>query len=110
MILTENSTDVRPGRGPAQVDTKDSLGIHTEKGGASATIFDGSGRSIAIIALILASLAIGALLLLPAYIEAKVEAGKAEALVVAKEARTHSRVALDDVQRLREAMHVTKEH
>lgn len=53
------------------------------------------------VALILASLAIGALLFLPGYIDAKVQAGSAKAEATAQEARTHARVALDNVQTAR---------
>lgn len=63
-----------------------------------------SEKALPIIALILASVAIGVLILMPAYIDARVKAESAEALVIAKVARTDARVALDDVQRVREAV------
>lgn len=60
-----------------------------------------SDRTIAVVALIFASVALGVLLMLPAYIGAEVRAGKAEAEATAKTARTDARVALDNLHTAR---------
>lgn len=78
------------------------------------SVTDNGSKSIALVALILGSVALGAVFMYATLsqqvLNAKVDAASAEALVVAKEARTHARMALDDVQRLRESLKIQKEH
>jgi carbohydrate-selective porin OprB len=66
---------------------------------------DHGSKSVALVATILASVALGAILiaapLVLIVIDAKVTAAAAEAAVNAREARTNSRVALDKVEDFR---------
>jgi hypothetical protein len=57
-----------------------------------------SEKALPIIALVLASVAIGVLILMPAYIDARVQAGVAKAEATAQTAKEHARVALDKVE------------
>jgi uncharacterized protein HemX len=79
---------------------------------AHASIQDRAGLYIAIVALILAVLAIGLVIMMPIVIEAKVQAGVAqakadmqqqaeEAKATAEAGRQHARVALDKVEDFR---------
>lgn len=78
MHSTANSTDVSPVPGTTQVDTKGSLGVHTEKGGASATIFGGSDRGLQWLTAVMAG---GALVLaLMAYREASIATMRVEGM------------------------------
>lgn len=75
--------------------------------------------AMGIIALIVGSMSLGGLIVfaifMPWLISAETRAASAEAVTTSKVARTDARVALDDVQRLREALaakgfNVQKEH
>ena len=64
-------------------------------------VLDKSGLYIAIIALIMACLCFGYLLIMPSLIEAKVQAGVAQSNATAHNAEVHARVALDKVEDFR---------
>ena len=61
---------------------------------------------VSIIALVLAGIAIGVLIVMPSLIESKVQAGIAKAEAVSHAADVNSRIALDEVERTREALAV----
>lgn len=102
MASNANSTSVRPGRGPTVVDSRGTLALHTERGGATANVSDHGSKSTATIALILSSLSLGILLaVIPLGVmlmDAKVTAGTAKAEATAQTAKEHARVALDKVE------------
>jgi hypothetical protein len=84
-----------------------------------SSVIDHGSKTLATVALVMGSVAFGGLiifaLLMPWIIAAETRAAGAEAITTAKVARTDSRMALDDVQRLREALmakgfDVKKEH
>jgi hypothetical protein len=51
--LTENSTSVRPGKGPTQIESPGALAITTERGGATATVTDHGAKSDARLSVVL---------------------------------------------------------
>lgn len=82
---------------------------------SSAKIEDRAGLYIAIVALILAVLSIGLVIMMPIVIEAKVQAGieraradmqeqVAEAKQIANTGREHGRIALSEVERANEEL------
>jgi len=67
----------------------------------SVSFSERASLAISVVALVLAGIAGGVLLVMPALIDAKVQAGMAKAANEAHDARVDSRVALDKVQEVR---------
>lgn len=82
----QSSTSVRPGRGPTLVESSGSA-IHTERGGATASVADHGSKVLSIIALVLASIALGAVLMIPSMQASRMEATAAQAALAERESR-----------------------
>jgi hypothetical protein len=92
---------VRPGRGPSQFESPGA--IVTETGGATAQVSDHGSKAHALAALIIGSVSFGGLLiaipLMLLLMDAKIQAGTAQAEATAQAGKEHARIALDEVQR-----------
>ena len=90
----QNSTSLPRNAGTdVSRDNKDSSSNqHAHDGGA---IVNFSDRAISIVALVLAGIAIGVLLMMPAYIDRSVQAGIAKAEATANEARTQAALSME---------------
>jgi len=89
-------TTTRPNRSHDNSQTASEYG-HNQ----AVTFHERAGLAISIVALVLAGIAGGVLLMMPALIDAKVQAGMAKASNEAHDARVDSRVALDKVEEVR---------
>lgn len=71
----------------------------TNSPSAHVIVHDKSGLYVSIAAIILACLNLGVLAMLPMLIDAKIQAGMAEAKQIANAGREHGRIALSEVER-----------
>ena len=100
---------------PETVNNAPTTSIGAGGSQSTASIQDRAGLYIAIVALILAVLAIGLVIMMPIVIEAKVQAGIAQARAdmqqqvadvraIANTGREHGRIALSEVERANEEL------
>lgn len=80
--------------------------INAHDGGAVVNITD---RALSVVALVLASLAMGILIIMPAYIDARVQAGIAKAEELAHNADTNSRVGIEHYSLMEQQLAVLKD-
>lgn len=71
----------------------------TNSPSAHVVVHDKSGLYVAVIAIVLSCLNLGALAMLPMLVDAKIQAGMAEAKQIANTGREHGRIALSEVER-----------
>lgn len=77
----------------------DSHETRTNSPSAHVVVHDKSGLYVSIVAIIFACVSLGVLFMVPAIIDAKVQAGMAEAKQIANAGREHGRIALSEVER-----------
>lgn len=80
-----------------------------ENANVNRTTIHLTDRAMSVIALVLAALAIGVLLVMPAYIDAKVQAGIAKAEELAHNADTNSRVGIEHYSLMEQQLAVLKD-
>lgn len=84
-----------------QIDSKGAADTSQRAGDGSQQTHITFSDRVSVIAMILAGIAIGVLIVMPSLIDAKIQAGVAKAEATAHAADTNSRVALDKFDELR---------